>query len=267
MLKRVLFSVVVIGAISFFCASSQAAPTNGTDPVVAGRLWALAVEYDYIYERDLESSEITEGRIDEANTAYAKLTFKPSKYLSLYGKAGISNFRTDVKLNNGKTIKEEYDTGFYTGGGGRVICELGPKFKVCVDNQFSWWNCGIDSLEYGGVLATTVSDDTAAWEYQISGILSYKIDWQNVIHPIQGEYPALIPYIGAKYACLEIDSDVTAAGPDFSISPPDKRKNDRKLGIVCGLDIDFLSLYGFSFNIEGRFLDETAISGFISYNF
>lgn len=267
MLKKILFLVVAVSAINFFCTSSQAAPVSGTDPSIEGRVWALVVEYDYIYDRELESSDIKDGELKQSNTAYAKLIFKPSNFLNFYGKAGISMCETEMDMNTGKTIKQEYDLGFYTGGGVKLICELGPRFKVCIDNQFNWWECDIDDVVYGGITATTKTGDIEPWEYQVSGILSYKIDWQEVIHPVHGEYPALIPYVGAKYAYLEMDSDVTASGPGFSISAPDKCKNDTNLGIICGLDIDFITLGGFGLNIEGRFLDETAISGYICYNF
>lgn len=267
MLKKILFLAVAVGSLSFLCTPSLAAPSGGTDIFAEGRPWAVAAEYDYLYKRDMESSDIKDGEAKEANTAYGKVTFRPSKFLSLYGKFGIVNFETEMDMNTGKTIEEKYNAGIYTGGGARLNLELGPSFRISVDNQYGWQSCDIDDVTYGGIAATTKTGDITVWEYQLSGILSYKLTWEKVVHPIHGEYPALIPYAGAKYAYLEMDSDVTASGPGYSISAPDKRKNDRRLGVICGLDIDFISLGGFVLNIEGRFLDETAISGYVSYNF
>lgn len=267
MLKKVLFLVAVIGAINFFCTRSLAAPCSGTDPVVENRVWAIAGEWDYLFNRDLESSDTTEGKITVSNTVYGKFIFKPSKYLSLYGKIGACTFETELDMTTGKTLEEEYDTGLFTGGGGRLVCELGPKFTAAVDNQFSWWKSDIKDATYGGVDATSALNDITAWEYQVSAILSYKIDWEKLIHPVHGGYPKLIPYAGAKYAHLEMDSEVTVSGPGFSVTPTADRENEHKFGVVCGLDFDLLDLGGFYFNIEGRFLDETAISGYVSYNF
>lgn len=266
--KKVLFLLVAVWVVNFFCTSSLAAPTGGTDPIVEGRQWAIAAEYDYVYSRDLESSEISDGEIKEGNAAYAKISFKPSRFLALYGKAGLANFETDMDMTNGKTIEEKFAAGFYTGGGARVSIEATPRFLISIDNQFDWQNCDIDDIVYGGITATTKTGDATMWEYQVSGILSYKFDWEKVVHPIHGEYPALIPYAGAKYAIVEIDNDLTMDGPGFAAAvPPGIRKNDHNLGIIFGLDIDFTTLGGFNLNIEARFADETAVSGYVGYNF
>jgi hypothetical protein len=157
--------------------------------------------------------------------------------------------------------------GFYTGIGAKIIYEFIPKVKVAVDNQINWWRSDVDEVSYAGISASTLSGHASAWEYQLAGILSYTIDNEKLIHPAQGEWPEFTPYAGIKFAYLEMDSKVTASTPSASIPMPDSFNNDNKFGVIVGLDVNFVSLGGFSMNIEGRFLDENAISGFLNYNF
>lgn len=267
MLKRVLVSVALVGGICFLSMPSLAAPSGGPDPMVEGREWAIAVNLDYVSERELKSSEIREGEYKEATTAFAKVSFQPNNFFTFYGKAGIANLETDMELNIGRTVKEKFAAGFYTGGGARVILDLGKGFSVIGDNQFSYQSNDIDDVEYGGVMATTKEGKLNIWEYQLAGLLCYKIDWDKLVHPIHGEFPALTPYVGAKYSMLEMDGDITASGSGFSITSAGMRKNEESFGIILGLGIDFYTLGGFAFDIEYRFLDEDAISGYLNYTF
>lgn len=267
MLKRALVAAVLVGAICFLSMPSLASPSGGPDPMVEGRQWAAAAELDFISERKLESSEASSAEYKEALTAYAKVSFQPSELLTLYGKAGIANLETDLILTDGNNIKEKFNTGFYTGGGGRIILDLGAGFSVIADNQFSWQTNEIEDVEYNGVSATNKDSEMTLWEYQLAGLLCYKINWDKLVHPIHGEYPALTPYVGAKYAYLEMDADVRASGPGFSITSAGMRKNEDTFGLILGLGIDFYTLGGFAFNIEYRHLDEDAISGYLNYTF
>jgi hypothetical protein len=266
MFKIKLF-LSVITIFTLICSSAFAGTVSGVDPVVDGSLVAFALEDDYVFDRHIKSSDINKGKIKWQNTFYGKLTFKATDFLFVYGKAGITKFRTDMQLNNGISIEEDYDIGFYTGGGAKLVYEFIPRFRLAIDNQLNWWRCNVADVRYNQVHSTDQSGHLTCVEYQLSGIVGYRVDYEKLIHPVQGEVPHLYPYIGVKYAHLSMDSDVTGSGPSFSTSTPDDRKNEDKVGLVLGLDARMPSLDGFSFNIECRLLDEDAISGFIQYSF
>ncbi|NQT95954.1 MAG: hypothetical protein HQ572_05830, partial [Candidatus Omnitrophica bacterium] len=263
---NVFIYLIIIGLACCFCPGSYAAPVGGSNPIIDGNLVAFAFEYDYIFDRDIKSSDISTGEISEQNTFYCKLSFKPVDFLSVYTKTGIANFKLESQLNNGNVYEENYESGFYVGGGASLTYEFVPRVRATIDNQINWWRSDIDSGSYPSSISE-ISGHSSAMEYQLAGILSYKIDYKSLIHPAHGEWPHLTPYAGVKYTHLKIDVDTTAKSGSTSIPVPDGYKNENKVGIICGADLTFESLTGFSFNVEGRFLDETAISGYLNYNF
>ncbi|MFH1867679.1 MAG: hypothetical protein ABH843_01790 [Candidatus Omnitrophota bacterium] len=267
---KIMKVTILIFCLVVFCGRAMAAPVSGTHPIVDGSIVALAGEYDFVYDRDLKSSDTASGIIDEQNTCYLKLVFKAIDLVSVYVKAGATSFKLESKMNDGTTIREDYSAGFYTGGGAKLVHEFIPRVRFAADAQLNWWSCNIDEAEYvdsGGRIISSNNGDTSAFEVQLAGILSYEIDYQSLVHPVHGGLPLMIPYIGLKYSHLKIDSEVTAVSSGMNVSMPDDMKNDNKLGIVFGTDISFPSVDGFSFNIEGRFLDDNALSGYLKYNF
>jgi hypothetical protein len=263
-----MYKVLLIAAmlILISVSTSYAAPTGGTNPVIDGSLVALAFEYDYVFDREIKSSAINKGKVKEANTFYLKLSTKPADFLFLYATAGGTNFNIKSTLKSGKDLTEKYKTGFFTGGGVKVIYEFMPSLKFALDNQLNWWRSDLDDINYDEAI-TEKSGHRSAWEYQLSGILSYTIKWDKIVHPVQGEWPAITPYFGLKYSYLKMSKSISVKTASESVSVPDTIRNKNRAGIICGADIDLSSLGGFMFNIEGRFLDETALSGALTYNF
>jgi hypothetical protein len=243
-----------------------AAPAGGTNPVIDGSLVALAFEYDYVFDREIKSSSVNDGKIKEANTFYLRLTTKPADFLFLYAAAGCANFHIKSNLKNGNTLTEKYKTGFFTGGGAKLVYQVIPNLKFALDNQFNWWRADLDEVVYNQAV-TEKSGHRSAWEYQLSGIFSYTIKWDKVIHPVQGEWPTMTPYIGIKYSYLNMDKGITVKTASGALEAPETIRNKNKAGLIFGTDIDLSSLGGFMFNLEARLLDENAISGSLSYNF
>jgi hypothetical protein len=257
----IMCCALLIGVVPVY-----AAPSGGTCPVIDGSLVSLALEYDYVFDREIKSSYVTNGKIKEASTVYLKLSTKPADFLFLYATAGGTNFHIKSDLTNGNTLTEKYKMGFFTGGGVKLIYEVIPNLKFALDNQLNWWRSDIDDVIYDQAI-TDKSGHRSAWEYQLSGIFSYTIKWDSVVHPVNGEWPAVTPYIGVKYSYLKMDNNITIKTSTGTVPAPDNIRNDNKAGLILGADIDLSSLGGFMFNLEARLLDENAISGAISYNF
>jgi len=250
-----------------FCAQVHAAPVGGTNPVIDGNLTAFSFEYDYVVERDLESNDINAGEIAEQSTVYGKLSFKPTDNLAIYGKVGAIDFNIDATLSDTNVYSEKYEFGLYVGGGASLTYEIVPRVRATVDNQINWWRCDIDGVEYAGSSSNTIDGDIKGLEYQLSGIVSYLINYQELVHPVHGEWPQFVPYIGVKYSYFNLDSDVVATNGSTAVPVPGEYENENKVGIILGTDIGLPSLSGFSFNLEFRLLDETAVSTYLNYNF
>jgi len=266
-MRNGFFCFLIVLLLSCFCSPAFGAAVGGTNPVVDGSLVALAFECDHIYDRDLKASNASNASISEQNTIYGKLTFKTNEYFNLYVKAGAATFRTKADLDNGSVLREEYDPGIYAGIGAKVLYEFVPRVTLAIDNQFNWWRSDVGDIVYDEVSAADESGHRTCWEYQLSGVLSYKIDYKKLFSPIQGEWPVFTPYVGIKYAHLKIDSIPSATSGGTQIPMPDDYSNKYSAGLIFGLDTTLQSLGGFSFNIEGRIFDETALSGYVQYNF
>ena len=258
--------LLVTMAILLSTVSGFAAQTGGTHPIVDGSLVALALEYDYVLDRDLTASGVTSANLDDASACYLKLSAQPAKFMSLYAKIGGTNFNVESTLANGNELVEDYDAGLFIGGGVKVAFELMPNVSVGIDNQFNWWKSDIGDASYTTAV-TEVTGDRSGWEYQLAGIISYEINWNDVVNPVHGEWPRFSPYVGVKYSKFELDNNVTVKSGGSELSMPGTLTNDNKAGFIYGLDIVFDDVEGFTFNLEGRLIDETAISGNINYNF
>ena len=263
MVKKILLVLVVI---VLSAQTAFAAYSGGTHPIVDGSLIALALEYDYVFDRDLTASGVTEAGLDDASAYYLKFSAQPTKFMSLYAKIGGTNFNVESTLANGNKLIEDYDTGLFIGGGVKVVYELMPNVNVGIDNQFNWWKSDIVNASYTAAV-TDVTGDRSGWEYQLAGILSYDINWDEVVNPIHGGWPRFSPYVGVKYSKFELDNNVIVKSGGTALSIPGTLTNDNKAGFIYGLDIVFDDVEGFTFNLEGRLIDETAISGNINYNF
>jgi hypothetical protein len=202
----------------------------------------------------------------EGVAVFGRLSLKVSEAMTLYGKLGTAKFENHMDLNTGQSLVEQYEIGLYTGAGGRLKHELMPDLIGALDAQVNWWNCDIEDMTYSGVTVSSVSGHTSTWEFQIAGTLSYRIDYSGLSHPAQGEKAYFTPYVGAKYSYLRMDPSITAES-STSFSIPEERSNDYKFGIVLGADITLPILSNMSFNLECRFLDENAVSGYVFYEF
>jgi len=267
MVKRLLF-LITAGLIMSLCGVSSAYHVGGTEAVAAKSKWAVAPEIEYVADRDMKGSSITEGKFKYQNLGSGRLTFQPAKFVQFFGKAGLTNFNFNSTLDNGLELIEKSKPGAYFGGGAKVKYEVFPRFTLALDAQFSWFQCDIEDVQYDTYYATDMSGHMTGTEYQGAFIASYKIPWETIIPPCEGEYPYLSPYAGVKYAKFKLDSNVDASNPDYySIAVPAERENKQEIGFVLGTDISFASLNGFNLNIEVGLLDETSVSGNLTYSF
>jgi len=248
-------------------ASAYAAPIGSPDPSVDGSLVALAFGFDNILERDLKVSDANSAKTEDSTSFYARLSYKPLSFLCLYGNAGTMKFTNYFTLNNGTKYHEKYKIGFIGGGGANIFFNIMANTRIHVDNQINWWTCDIEEATVDNGGTSNEKGNITAWEYQVTGLISYRFDLEEYAHPAQGEKTYWAPYAGVKYSHLEMETDIKV---DFSNSTdyiPGKRENDTKIGIVGGCDLVMPLFPNFKLNVEGRFLDDTAVSLNAMYNF
>ena len=107
----------------------------------------------------------------------------------------------------------------------------------------------------GSVLIYDVSDPTATITGNLNGKMTVK-EW-HIAPFIAKKLGNFTPYIGAKYSDLRMKLDYDDNGSDNFDA-------ERHFGTFVGTN---LNLGKFSLNLEGRFIDETAITAGISCRF
>ncbi|MFC1806965.1 hypothetical protein ACFL0T_01165 [Candidatus Omnitrophota bacterium] len=267
MLSKWIFTIFI--SILILPGYGYCATVGASDLVLDGSLISLALEYDYIADRDFKSDDFSSGEIEEQSSIYLVFSIRPKErdYLTVYGKFGATEFETRLDLNSGAELFENYGIGTLLGGGFRIDHKLVPKVTVSMDNQFNWFSCDADQIRFLEAESNTPSGRATAFEYQISGIVSYKIDWESMIHPAHGEFPFFQPYAGIKFAHLDMDSNARGAGPGFDIAAPADRKNGDKFGMFGGVELGIINAPNLRGNLEVRFLDEFGASGKLTYSF
>ncbi|MEW6170800.1 MAG: hypothetical protein AB1472_04520, partial [Candidatus Omnitrophota bacterium] len=180
-----------------------------------------------------------------------------------------------ILLNNGD-LDYDIDNAFVWGIGFKATYDLAKNWLIGIDAQYLRHKHDYDaaSLEMvtiiGGpgnnAIYESWSGTLTAYEWQIAPYLAKKI----------GNF---IPYLGLKYSDLRIKDQsqvgykyyitmITSNSPFIDVGSSNYTKKYKAVdhvGPFVGLDYNITK--NLKLNIEGRFVDETAISGNISYKF
>jgi len=245
------------------CSSLYAAAlTDSTKPL--GELkFATSVEGNYIFDKNIRKSTTdTKFVIEDISQLYTKLTLGLSPYFNIYTKLGISD---------GGTIRKEtitpaqYDIetehNLLAGIGITGLDEIFPNWMIGIDTQFNWWKVDVDAVSFMGGTATETSGEIENFEVQGIVFITTNIEF---IH-----YDWLInPYFGLKVSYFSTDTDGQIHFKDSAGNLLDTSwalKGDDNFGIIIGTDWEVTP--DFTMQIEGRFVDETALSGGVTYRF
>jgi opacity protein-like surface antigen len=164
--------------------------------------------------------------------------------------------------------------------------DAGDKVQTKFEDE-TLWGVGVNGLIYRwnngleiGAGASYRTADMPLDSAQVAGI-SYKKSQITSIR--DGEFSEVqvafecawkteyfIPYAGLKYSNVEVDADFTADG---TVRKATGKESDQNVGVFVGLSIapkiDALGEQSdrLAINVEGRFIDEEAVSVGVSYKF
>jgi hypothetical protein len=253
----IIFTVIVLMAAPLFAAGI----TTATKPLDHMKV-SVAVEDNYIFSRDIEKPENrTKFEVENINQVYANLGLGLTPCLNLYAKLGISD-AGEIKdeTTSDANQKIETDYGFLWGVGASYTKEISNGWKVGLDAQFDWWKADADTVTYNDVKGTNVSGEILNFEYQATPFITKKFD-------IPQYNWAINPYLGLKFSYFKTQTDkqikYNASGADRDTSW--SLKGDDNIGIVVGSDLEINE--NVALQVEGRFIDETAITAGGIYKF
>jgi len=205
-------------------------------------------EYDLTFDRnivdqigDTELTFVTE----KIGLAFADRVF-------LYGLVGVAWYEQEY-MSQGARVEIETGKDLAWGVGGSVLL-----YEMEIDNFDCVLRLGADAkLRSTDADINEVIVDGTKYKSSDSAVSSvdyeYK-DWQ-VAGEVSLQWKHFVPYFGVKYSDVTGNSKQTVAGTVYEDKDIEAEDN---FGVFTGIDMvvsDFIS-----FNVEGRFIDENAIS-------
>ncbi|MBI4335716.1 MAG: hypothetical protein HY589_03565 [Candidatus Omnitrophica bacterium] len=223
-------------------------------------------DLEFVFDRDIDASSATDAEISSAEWYMAKISYVMFNRIEPYVKLGVAHMKTRW-TEAGANVKVESDTNFAWGVGGKVLIWdfKTPKLKLITDGVYRIADMDVEDADSGG---SKVNLDTAASrflirEWQVSLLAATEID---VAGPSREDFlgiSTIVPYAGIKYSDINGRLRVNYTSGNFN--NPGTIESDSKFGVFAGCD--FVGPNSVSLNVEGRFLDETALSTGLSVLF
>jgi opacity protein-like surface antigen len=255
--------LIILSLASLLClpVASYAASIGGAETQGQGKL-AIGKDGELVFSRDLKyhkSDWIGPGRelknieIDKMYRTMSKISYGVIDKLDIYVRLGAANFDAEAKQYRNGTYNGKIDTdgkyAFAYGFGLKGMHNFEDGWLVGLDlqflshkNRYKWNWAGKDDYKESGSGKMTV------YEWHVAPYVAKKIG-------------NLTPYVGGKYSDLRIkEKHSEGSSPGWT-----KIKANDNFGLFAGLDINMMK--HLMLNVEGRFIDETAMSLNVSYRF
>jgi hypothetical protein len=212
----------------------------------------MGYEGDFVADGRMNQYDQGTGRVDtyEQWSNTGTFTLNLVKRIDVYGVLGASKTKADWRFSNSNAgtinrAKIETEDNLMWAVGSRAILYEWWNASLGLGGRYSACSYQPNQLSVDGVMQSTSHSHFEWWQWQINMDLSYKISW-------------FIPYVGAKYSqerALLTDFSVPISG---SLSPSNSFKNRDYLGFYLGCTLS--NGHYFMLNLEGRVIDEEAIS-------
>lgn len=252
---------LLLSLVIFLCLPvvSYAASIGGAETVGQGK-FDISVNQDFIFGRDGKytgaTPELSSGttfeissEIDSINRTMVKGSYGLSDGLDIYALLGTSDFKStqDWTLSGGTNIagkiKLEGDSGFAYGGGVKAKKELENDWII---------GCDVQYLEHRNDFSGT-SENNSPSTKSASGDVTFR-EWHSAPY-VAKKIGDFVPYLGVKYSSVKTKYKI-----DWEDGSTNKYKYDSKNNVGVFLGTDWKLNDTWSLNLEGRFIDEEAVS-------
>lgn len=255
---------LLLSLVIFLCVpvASHAAGIGGAETVGQGK-FGISASQDFILGREgkytggaeVGSNTTLEGssEIDSINRTMVKGSYGLADGLDFYALLGASDFESTLPwtLSGGTNESGEYkfngDYGVAYGGGMKAKMELENNWII---------GCDIQYLEHRNDFSGTNSTSTDS----LVGDVTFR-EWHSASY-VAKKIGNFVPYVGAKYSSVKTKYKIKWEDGSTSTLKFDSKNN---VGVFLGTDWELNDTW--SLNLEGRFVDETAISFSAGYKF
>ncbi|MBW2011319.1 MAG: hypothetical protein JRI32_06685 [Deltaproteobacteria bacterium] len=305
-MKKMILVGIVISFMSFATVSLAGTVGNIAETQGGLGKFSLGIEYDGVFDRDLDfdsgshsinipvsesepipdPGESIKDAEFESNRIFAKGTLGLHPNFDIFVKLGAADADTEFKtVGAGASEKTEFDGDwdFAWGIGAKAkLYESSSGIRIMADAQYLWCEVDGDVDIDGKDLAENYKEELL-YEGATSATISYDAEaeiqeWQVALY-VNKTIGMFSPYAGVKYSDIdaEFDADIDGRitvpvgaaiiiGSPYSAKIETNFEADDNFGVFLGTDIyvipDILS-----FNIEGRFVDETALTLGLNWKF
>jgi opacity protein-like surface antigen len=278
--KRVLsvcFALIVCLPLCVYAASIDGVETQGKNKLGVG------VDQEFLFDRDMElkgnwywntpagRTLETKEEVDWMYRTMAQINYGLFDNFDVYVKLGTVDFKSKNSYaekgagmgDDVGTIKVKGENAFVWGVGAKGAYNLTENWIIGCDVQYlrhtndlkgrdSWTQYNLDGSIFE-ISGDDISGEVTFQEWHIAPYVAMKL----------GDFT---PYVGAKYSDLRTSYKTkyatTAIGPDYN---KPKFKADDNFGVFVGTDYKLGK--NLRLNVEGRFIDETAMSFSATYKF
>jgi len=266
-LISVMFFVLSIGSI-VHAASIGGAETQGKAKL------AIGLDQEFVFNRDMALkkpidppallSETTHDlKIDKLYRTMAKINYGLLENLDIYVKLGTADFK-----DRNKWLRTWPTPGLWDRGdreiNGEIAFAYGFGTKGTYSLKHDWIiGCDIQYLKHKNHFRGENSWDDSAnllWGESVKGDSTFR-EWQVAPYIVKkiGDF---VPYLGIKYSDLTEKYNMLSGADDEEIW---KFKAHDNVGIFVGTDCKISEKW--KLNLEGRFIDEKAMSFGATYRF
>lgn len=268
--------IILLISVGVLCLSLPVYAVNIGGAETQGKeKFAVGLETEYVFERNLKSFSVSEtidstylsmkGKPElEMYREMLKISYGLFDNFDIYTKVGISDFKIkggidgtwidkstgeEGLLGGGLTVNSK--TALAYGGGIKGNLELGKNWLIGADAQYLRHKKKV----LGQAVVYDISDPTESETFDLNGKITTQ-EW-HVAPYVARRLGNFTPYLGVKYSDLRMKLKYAEKGSD-------KFNAKDRVGVFLGTDA---KIGRFRLNLEGRFVDEKAVSAGVSYRF
>jgi hypothetical protein len=252
-----------------FCTNVFAAPVGCPAPFKGENFrnygYNIGVESDFIFNRKLDHAGMQAEDVNlEGAWVAGKFGYTFFDRINAYGLLGGMEWEVKQERSDSTTVTYSTNMEMAWGLGASVLLyETDNGITLSADTRFRQQKPNMKRVRIDGQTTKDPVSLAKLREWQMS--LGASLDMAKVIYsPQKFRY---IPYIGAKISKINVQTQATVSSTDYAI---ERAKANESFGVFAGCDIYFSEApenEQFNLNIEGRFLDESALTISVNYKF
>jgi opacity protein-like surface antigen len=279
-INKLAVAIVCMGIITFTqctilqCFAATAGNTGGVNTLCGKGVFSLketrnisiegALDVDVVLDRDLKAGDVTNARFETSEWSMFRLGCRMFDRVEPYVRFGWAHLKagwTDIDSGTKIEMMSKSDFAWGLGVKGLIYDFKNPKIKIAGDCSYRTSDADPEKGYFDGT-KTEINKKESVFvirEWQAALMAVTEMDLEKMFNHAEWlKGYKLSPYGGIAYS--EISGRIRLVTADSGATyHPDNIKSDRNFGIVVGCDLvgeDYVSL-----NVEGRFIDKTAVSG------